>query len=136
MKRLVAIFLAVAFFASTLPCVAAEPIPFKALSESSSALPTFAAMSASSDDQSFAAHSGKRHLSKAGKILTWIGVGMLASGGAEMAYGFIHKDDSCVSYDYNTTCVSTGDLYKYGGAADAATGAVLLLVGLTRHTTD
>jgi hypothetical protein len=129
------------FFASTLPCVAAEPIPFKALSESSSALPTYAAMSASADGQSStAAHSGKRHLSTAGKVLLWVGVGTFAVGATYLAAGFAVNQNTCVSGDISSNGIScsltTAQVYKYYGAGMAGTGAILAGIGLTRRTTD
>ncbi len=138
MKRFVAIFVAVVFLASSLPCVAAEPIPFKALSESSSALPSLAEVRASADGQAAApAHSAKRHLTTAGKVLLWVGAGTFAVGATYLAAGFAVNQNSCAALNSDGSCsVTDAQVYKYYGAGLAGTGAILAGIGLTRRTSE
>ena len=77
-----------------------------------------------------------RSLTTAGKVMKWIGIGLMISGGAEAGYGAIVKDPcSGLSGPYltctsNYTTVRT--VYFAAGGASVGIGAVLLLVGLRK----
>jgi hypothetical protein len=71
----------------------------------------------------------KSHWSKGGKIMTYIGVPVMAAGGAMLAYGLKNGDSSSCS---GNTCVSVS--WKYTGAAWLGVGGVLTAIGATRRT--
>jgi hypothetical protein len=77
-------------------------------------------------DQPVAKH---RHWSKTGKILTIVGAGLVAGGAAAIAHGQ-NTPVSCSG----STCASIA--WRDTGIVWAAGGAALVVVGLTRHTTD
>ena len=69
-----------------------------------------------------------RHWSKAGKVMTVIGLGLAAAGGIMMT-------------KQNTTIASNGTTetqidWKATGGGFIAGGAILAVIGLTRHSTD
>lgn len=70
-----------------------------------------------------------RHWSKTGKVLTIVGAGLLGAGAAAIAHG----ENTQVSCN-NGTCVDIA--WKATGAIWAGAGAALVIVGVTRHTTD
>jgi hypothetical protein len=70
-----------------------------------------------------------RHWSKKGKVLTIVGAGLIGAGAAAI----VHGQNTTVSCSGNT-CAEIA--WKATGAAWAAGGAALVIVGLTRHTTD
>lgn len=141
MKRICAVFLALVFFLTTLPAMAQNPasprkvIPFNELASSSSL--SSAELRAVLDDQSSAPSQPvkHRHLTTAGKVLTWIGVAFMGSGAAEMTYGFAgNPGETCNANGQG--CVNNATIWKVGGAADAGAGVVLFLIGQTRRTTE
>lgn len=71
----------------------------------------------------------RRHWSKTGKIMTIVGGGLIVGGAAAIVHGQNTKV-ACRS----GTCTEIG--WRATGAAWAAGGAALVIVGLTRHTTD
>lgn len=71
----------------------------------------------------------RRHWNKTGKILTIVGGGLIAGGAAAVVHGQNTKV-ACSS----GTC--TEITWKATGAVWMAGGAALVIVGLTRHTTD
>lgn len=79
-----------------------------------------------SSDQPAAPH---RHWSKTGKILTIIGAGFVAGGTAAI----IHGQRTTVACSGNT-CADI--VWRDTGIGWAVSGAALMIVGLTRHTTD
>jgi hypothetical protein len=70
-----------------------------------------------------------RHWSKTGKILTIVGGGLVAAG----TVAIVHGQNTPVACNGNT-CV--GIAWRDTGIGWAAGGAALMIVGLTRHTTD
>jgi hypothetical protein len=71
----------------------------------------------------------RRHWSKTGKILTIVGGGLIAGGAAAV----VHGQNTTVACGSNS-CTQIG--WKATGAVWMAGGAALVIVGLTRHTTD
>lgn len=71
----------------------------------------------------------RRHWSKTGKILTIVGGGLIAGGAAALVHGENTKV-ACSS----GTCTEIA--WKATGAVWMAGGAALVIVGLTRRTTD
>lgn len=124
MQRLFASLLVLAFLLTTLPCAAENEIPFKALEHSAGMMPNLA------DGQSSSTLPAARgHWTKGGKIMTYIGIGMLGAGGYMLAYGLKNGDSTSCS---NNTCVSVS--WKYTGAAWLGVGTALTAIGLTRHS--
>jgi hypothetical protein len=118
-------------FFSTLPAAAEGPIPFKELARNGGIDPAISAsnpmdsQSAPSDRPGTANH--QRHWTKGGKIMTYIGVGLMAGGGGALAYGLSKKDNycygSCFAFDW-----------KWTGAAWLGAGSVLTAIGATRRS--
>ena len=71
----------------------------------------------------------RRHWSKTGKILTIVGGGLIAGGAAALVHGQNTKV-ACSS----GTCTEIA--WRATGAVWMASGAALVIVGLTRRTTD
>ena len=135
MTRLLgALVLGVAISLTCLPASAQEMVSHKILpppSELRAAVPNF---SASLDDP--AAPSSQpvkqRHWTKGGKIMTGIGAGLLVGGGIALAHGLTNANSySCTS---GGTCVAVD--WKVTGGIWLGTGAVLTVLGVTRHSTD
>ena len=127
MQRLFASLLVLAVLFTTLPCAAENTIPFKALEHSAGLLPNMADGQSSSSIQ--APH--QKHWTKSGKIMTYIGIPVMAAGGAMLAYGLRNGDSTSCS---GNTCVSVS--WKYTGAAWLGVGAALTAIGLTRHSSE
>lgn len=71
----------------------------------------------------------RRHWSKTGKILTIVGGGLIAGGTAAI----VHGQNTRVACSGNT-CADI--VWRDTGIGWTASGAALVIVGLTRHTTD
>ena len=73
-----------------------------------------------------------RHWTKGGKIMTFIGIGLMAGGAGALGYGLSSEN----SYSCNTggTCVAVD--WKITGALWLAGGAALTVVGATRRSSD
>jgi hypothetical protein len=71
----------------------------------------------------------RRHWSKTGKVLTIVGAGLIGGGAAAI----VHGQNTTVGCSGNT-CAQIG--WRATGIAWVAGGAALVIVGLTRHTTD
>jgi hypothetical protein len=70
-----------------------------------------------------------RHWSKAGKILTIVGAGLIGAG----TVALVHGQNTQVACN-NGTCVDIA--WRDTGAIWVGTGAVLVIVGATRRTED
>jgi hypothetical protein len=134
MQRIWAILLMMALTIATLPCAAQDPIPFKSLAHMTGVQPSLADAHALTDGQ--AAPSGQaakhRHWTKGGKIMTFIGVPVMAAGGAMMAYGMSNNNSTNCSA--GSTCVSVD--WKWTGVAWIAIGGTLSAIGVTRRSTE
>jgi hypothetical protein len=75
------------------------------------------------------AASPHRHWSKGGKIMTIVGAGLIGAGTGAL----IHGQNTQVACS-NGTCTEIA--WKATGAIWMAGGAALVIVGVTRHTTD
>ena len=128
MQRLFASLLVLAVLFTSLPCKAGTPIPFKELEHSAGALPDMGDGSSASPSQP--AH--RSHWTKGGKVMTYIGIPVMAAGGAMLAYG-MKNGNSSISCSGNT-CVSVE--WKWTGAAWLGIGGALTAIGLTRHSTE
>lgn len=130
--RFVAVVLMVAMSGACMPASAADLVSPKLLPPVSAlraGIPTrsvsFDAGTAASSQPS-APH---RHWSKTGKILTIVGGGLVAAG----TVAIVHGQNTPVTCNGNT-CVDIA--WRDTGIGWAAGGAALMIVGLTRHTTD
>jgi hypothetical protein len=70
-----------------------------------------------------------RHWTKAGKIMTFVGAGLIGAGTAAL----IHGQNTQIACS-NGTCADIA--WRATGAVWMAGGAALVIVGVTRHTTD
>ena len=136
MKSIGVILLAMALLISTQPCAAQDPIPFNELARSSSAPPSLADMRAGNGGQTDASTHiyGRRHWSKTGKVLTFIGIPLMATGGATMGAtlhgGCNRNDGTCVGGAIVDVFALMGEMLLTGS------GVALTVVGATRRSTD
>ena len=83
--------------------------------------------------------SGVGGITTAGRVLFWVDIGLMGSGGAELSYAQTLKDKSyCTGSGYSSYCYSedwsqTRLVWRASGLGSIATGAVLTIVGLTRR---
>jgi len=130
--RLLSMLVIVAMLGASLPASAADLVSPKLLPPASGLRVGIPNQNAAFDsgtpptDQPAPKH---RHWSKTGKILTIVGAGLIGAGAAAI----VHGQNTTVSCSGNTC---TEIAWKATGAAWAAGGAALVIVGLTRHTTD
>lgn len=75
-----------------------------------------------------------RHWSKTGKILTIVGGGLIGAGAGAFVYGQNNPQAGCRSGGIIDSC--TAVVWKATGGIWMGAGAALVIVGLTRHTTD
>ncbi len=131
-QRCLAMLLVVAMLAMCLPALAADLVSPKLLPPASGLRVGIPNRNVAFDagtvpsNQPPAPH---RHWSKTGKVLTIVGGGLLAGGAAAIVHG------------QNTKVVCSGNTctdiaWRDTGIGWAAGGAALMIVGLTRHTTD
>jgi hypothetical protein len=74
----------------------------------------------------------QKHWTKGGKIMTYIGLGLLGGGTAAFAYGETSGNGyGCTS---GGPCVAVD--WKWTGVGWMAAGSTLTIIGLTRHSTD
>jgi hypothetical protein len=85
------------------------------------------------DDPSQQAPPPHRHWSKTGKILTIVGAGLIGAGTVALVHGQ-NTRVLCASNGNGETCADIA--WRATGAGWTAGGAVLLIVGVTRHTED
>lgn len=76
----------------------------------------------------------RRHWSKTGKILTIVGGGLIGAGAGAFVYGQNNPHAGCSSSGIISNCTSV--VWKATGGIWMGAGAALVIVGLTRHTTD
>ena len=83
------------------------------------------------DDPSNSNHAAAphRHWSKTGKILTFVGAGLVGAGAAAI----VHGQNTRVACS-GTTCVDVA--WKATGAIWTGAGAALVIIGATRRTDD
>jgi len=128
------IVLGMAMLLACLPASAQELVSHKLLpapTELRAAIPDF---HASLDEPAASSNQPvrHRHWTKGGKIMTGIGAGLLVGGGIALAHGLNNANSySCTS---GGTCVAVD--WKVTGGIWLGTGAVLTVLGVTRHSTD
>jgi hypothetical protein len=80
------------------------------------------------------AKSGSGELTTAGKVMKWVGIGLIASGGAETIYAATIKDPCAGISGPYVSCTSNYStvraVYYGSGGASIGVGAILLIVGL------
>jgi hypothetical protein len=82
--------------------------------------------------------SQKKQLTTAGKVLKWVGVGLMAEGGLDFAVGAADANTTvCTSITNNNFCISGStvrDVWFGLGGVTAGVGAILFFVGI--HKTE
>jgi hypothetical protein len=131
MQRLGAILLGMALSFASLTSAAQDPIPFKSLAKVDGAQLSLSDFRAMSDGQATSGQAKHKHWTKGGKVMTYIGIPVMAAGGAMLAYGLSNGNSTSCS---GNTCVSVE--WKWTGAAWLGTGGVLTAIGLTRHSSE
>lgn len=80
----------------------------------------------------------KKQLTTAGKVLKWVGVGLMAEGGLDFAVGAADANTTvCTSTTNNTSCISGStirDVWFGLGGVTAGVGALLFFIGI--HKTE
>lgn len=78
-----------------------------------------------------ASQSPKKQLTTAGRVLKWVGVGLMATGGLDIAAtAAASASRSCGPYGFCDDTVRN-ELYAFGGAL-AGVGAALFFIGIHR----
>lgn len=72
----------------------------------------------------------QKHWTKGGKIMTYIGAGLLGGGTGALAYGL--SNENSFACDSGGTCIAVD--WKWTGVGWMAAGGALMAVGLTRHS--
>lgn len=78
----------------------------------------------------------KRSLTTTGKVLKWVGIGLMAEGALTIGLGeAVYKGNGCAA-SYSGSCgldnSDARNIYRGVGGASIGTGLVLLLVGLSK----
>jgi len=74
----------------------------------------------------------QKHWTKGGKIMTYVGAGVMAGGAGALGYGLSNQNSlSCSS---GSTCIAVD--WKWTGVAWLGIGSALTVIGLTRRSTD
>lgn len=130
--RFVAVLLMVTMSGMCMPASAADLVSPKLLPPASAlraGIPTRSVSFDAGTGPSSPPPAPHRHWSKTGKVLTIVGGGLVAAGTVAIVHGqntrIACNDNSCVGIAWRDT-----------GIGWAAGGAALMIVGLTRHTTD
>lgn len=125
MKLVAAVALLVAMFCSSTLALAEGPVPFRALMRNDAAQPGIPPLTDTDDPP--AAASGKAvhktHMTRSGKIMTGVGIGLVAIGGVVMA----------LTPNAFATPTDKDELYGASGAT-MGVGVVLIVFGVKRHT--
>lgn len=74
--------------------------------------------------------SHQKHWTKGGKIMTFIGAGMMAGGAGALGYGL--SNENSYSCSAGNTCIAVD--WKWTGVAWLAAGGTLTAIGLTRRS--
>lgn len=130
--RFLAMLLVMAMLAVCLPASAADLVSPKLLPPASGLrfiTPNLNAQFDSGTAPSDPPPAKHRHWSKTGKVLTIVGGGLMAGGAAAL----VHGQNTTVACG-SSSCTQIA--WKATGAVWVAGGAALVIVGLTRHTTD
>lgn len=79
--------------------------------------------------------SQKKQLTTAGKVMKWVGIGLMADGGASIGIGAAGGFSACATNSYASACSSLGSGFWYGvGGAEVGVGALLFFLGI--HKTE
>ena len=121
----VAVALVVAMLWSSTFAMAEGPVPFKALMRNDGAQPTMPPLTDVNDQSTAASNQAahKTHMTRAGKIMTGVGVGLVAFGGLVMA----------VTPNAFATQTDKNELYGASGAT-MGVGVVLIVLGVKRRS--
>lgn len=125
MKPVAAVALVVAMLCSSTLAMAEGPVPFRALMRNDGAEPSIPPLTDANDPPTAASNQAdhKTHMTSAGKIMTGVGIGMVAIGGVVMAatpHAFATPTDK-------------NELYGASGAT-MGVGVVLIVIGVRRRS--
>jgi len=125
MKPVAALALVVALLCSSTFALAEGPIPFKALMRNDGAQPGMPPLTDGSDQPAAASSQAvhKTHMTGAGKVMTGVGIGLVAFGGLVMA----------VTPNAFATQTDKNELYGASGAT-MGVGVVLIVFGVKRRS--
>lgn len=125
MKLVAAVALVVAMLCTSTSAMAAGPVPFRALMRNDGAQPGIPPLTDAIDQPTAAPNQAahKTHMTRAGKIMTGVGIGMAAIGGVVMA----------ATPHAFATPTDRSELYGASGAT-MGVGVVLIVIGVTRRS--
>jgi hypothetical protein len=125
MKLGAAVALVVAILCSSTLAVAEGPVPFRALMRNEGAQSGIPPLTDVNDQPAATSNQAahKTHMTRTGKIMTGVGIGMVAIGGVVMA----------VTPHAFATPTDKNELYGASGAT-MGVGVVLIVIGVTRHS--
>jgi len=135
MSRFCAIVLVLAISLASMPVTAQELVSHKLLpppAELRAGMRTPNATLAQDSSAQTKPPVRQKHWTKGGKIMTYVGVGLMAGGSAALAYGLSNQNS--ISCSGGSTCIAVD--WKWTGVAWLAGGSALTLIGLTRRSTD
>ena len=127
MKLVAVVALLVAMFCSSTLAMAEGPVPFRALMRNDGAQPGEPPLTDINDQPAAtsnqAVHKTQTHITRSGKIMTGVGIGLVAFGGLVMA----------VTPNAFATQTDKNELYGASGAT-MGVGVVLIVFGVKRHS--
>jgi hypothetical protein len=127
MKLVAAALLVMGMLCNSALAMADGPVPFRTLMQSAGAQPTVPQATDGKDKSTNPTQPARpSHMTRGGKIMTGVGVVMVASGGLVIA-------GTAALHDFAST---TRKAALYGGGGACATGgAVLIVLGIHRRST-
>jgi hypothetical protein len=128
MKFVAVVFLTAGMLCNSMLAIAEGPIPFSALEQSANAQPSAALSHEATAGSTSARQTQPRSMTRGGKVMTGVGIGCLALGGALIGTRIALRGNS-----FDVPHVANAVGYG-GGAVLAGTGTVLILYGTHRRS--
>jgi hypothetical protein len=126
MKRVAVALLTFGMLCNAALATAEGPVPFKALMETAGGQPGLPSMTDARDQSTSTSRVHGQHMTKGGKIMAGVGIGILAIGGSVVfTTAALGNCFGCSSH--------RAELYGAGGGAMAG-GATLFILGFNRRS--
>jgi hypothetical protein len=136
MRRCWSPLLVTAILAASLPVSSQDLVSPKLLPPAAGlrlrAVPNFNLTQDTSSATSAQPAAKHRRWTKGGKIMTFVGLGLMGGGASALGYGLSHKNTPDCSA--GNTCVAVD--WQWTGVGWLAAGSALTILGLTRHTSN
>jgi hypothetical protein len=135
LKKCISISLVIAFLGTALPAFAGDMVDPKVLPAKPARFGllhgsiAFAPPRTGEQTPNQPPQSQQKHLTTTGKILKWVGIGLMGEGALTMGLGAATASSECNGL--GASCTGTLKNVYYGiGGASIGVGAVLLVIGL------